>query len=492
MRGHLAGYSTILRRCGLAVVLVCTVCPPVHAVVELPNIGDSSETVLSIEQEQRLGEAFMRSLRQSLKIVNDPEVDAYIQTLGYRLVAGSETVGRSFNFFVVQDSNINAFAGPGGYIGINSGLVLTTESEDELASVIAHEVAHVTQRHLARTFEAASKMSLPMTAAVIAAIILGSKQGQLGGAALAAATAGNIQSQINFTRDNEKEADRVGIQILASAGYDPRSMPLFFERLQRATRGQEDAQYSFLQTHPVTHDRIADTLNRAEQYHIKPTVHGNSYELIKAKLRVITDNDPQHSVLFFSKALEGARDNDALRYGLALALLASGQQDKARAQIEPLIRHDPDRIAYEILLAQIELSDGHVDKGLKIYQRNLDLYPHNQPLTMLYAQALLRNDRPEQAKTLISDYMWRRKPTPELYTLLAQADTATGRLAEAHQDLSEYYYLTGNTAVAIEQLNIALRYVAADDNHQLAKINARLAQFKEEYKQEKKRGDSEP
>lgn len=316
MRGPSAGLSAILRRCAAAVILVCTVCRPLHATVELPNIGDSSETVLSIEQEQRLGEAFMRNLRQTLKIVNDPEVDAYIQNLGYRLVAGTDTFGRSFSFFVVQDSDINAFAGPGGYIGINSGLILMTQSEDELASVIGHEIAHVTQRHLARTFEAASKMSLPMTAAVIAAIILGTKQGQLGEAALAATAAGSIQSQINFTRDNEKEADRVGIQILAAAGYDPRAMPLFFERLQRAMRGQEDAQISFLQTHPVTHERIADSLNRAEQYHITPAPHGDSYEFIKAKLRVITDNDPQHSVLFFSKALEGARDDVALRYGL--------------------------------------------------------------------------------------------------------------------------------------------------------------------------------
>ena len=204
--------------------------------IKLPDIGNTSNIIISGEIEKKLGKAFIRSIRRSVPISSDQEVSDYAQNLGNRIAKYSEQPNRHFNFFVVQDRRINAFAGPNGHIGLNAGLILNTESESELASVVAHEIAHVTQQHLQRAIEAASQMSLPSAAATLAAVVLGLTVPGVGPAAILAVQAGQVQKQINFTRSHEAEADRVGVQNLADAGFDPRSMPVFFGRLQKATR----------------------------------------------------------------------------------------------------------------------------------------------------------------------------------------------------------------------------------------------------------------
>ncbi|MDP2903891.1 MAG: M48 family metalloprotease, partial [Methylovulum sp.] len=191
--------------------------------IELPDMGDSSGTLITPEEEKEFGEAFFRSLHSQITINQDAEIQQYIQTLGQKLAANSDAPSHPFHFFVVLENDINAFAGPGGYIGVNSGLMLMTEAESELASVIAHEIGHVTQRHLFRAAEAAGRLSVPMMAATLAAILLGTQSAAMGQAAIMAIQAGSVQFQINFTRENEEEADRVGMQTLASSQFDPRS-----------------------------------------------------------------------------------------------------------------------------------------------------------------------------------------------------------------------------------------------------------------------------
>jgi predicted Zn-dependent protease len=471
----------------LIIALLPCLCLPSAQAVELPSIGESSQRYLSPEEEQRLGDAFMRNIRQTLTINQDPEVTEYVQSLGYRLLANTDTGGRKFTFFVVEDPAINAFAGPGGYIGINSGLILITENESELASVVAHEIAHVTQRHLARAFEAASKMSLPATAAIIAAIILGNQNGQLGEAAIAATAAGSAQHQINFTRSNEEEADRLGMQTLAKSGFNPRSMPKFFERLQQSTRFSDDQAYEFLRTHPVTVSRIADTRNRAEQLSYTPRPDSGNYALIKTKLLVEKENTTLNSVDFFARLLQDASPagQPALRYGYALALLADNKYDQARTEIMKLISKDPERLAYQFVLARIEMADNHMDKALKIYADNFGLYPHNYPLTVYYTNALIQAGQPQKAVDLLHDHLRQRPATTKIYSLLAQAETDAGHLVAAHQALAEYHYLNGQTHTAIDQLNIALDNVEKDDTMLKARIQARIAQLEDEYKQEK-------
>lgn len=458
--------------------------------VDLPNIGDSAENYLSTTDEQQLGKVFMRNVRQSLEVVNDPEVEAYIQSLGYRLVASSGALGRQFTYFVVKDSAINAFAGPGGYIGINTGLILVSQSEAELAAVVAHETAHVAQRHIARAFEQSARMSAPMTAAIIAAIILGSKTsqgGQIGEAALAATIAGSAQQQINFTRANEWEADRIGMQFLAGSGFDPHAMPDFFERMQKSSH--DNLQYSFLLTHPVTSDRIADSRSRAEQLpQTKHAWENENYHLIRAKARVLQDNNPQQSAEYFERTLATAPavEKDALRYGHALALHALGRDPEALARLQPLVSKDPERIAYQILLAQIQLAGGQTGKALATYEHNLELYPYNLPLTNRYAGALLQTGRAEKALALINDYFRQRAPDAELYNLQAQAASMLGRTTETHLALAEHYYLLGATRTAIEQLRIAQRGAAERDERLQARIEARLDELEAAWKVERK------
>ncbi len=453
---------------------------------DLPDIGESSGGVLSAEQDRRMGEAFMREMRQRLTLLDDAEVSDYMQALGYRIASHSGDPARDFHFFVVQDPNINAFAGPGGYIGVNSGLILAAESESELASVIAHEIAHVTQRHLARAFEAADKLSVPAAAALIAGILLSTQNSQLGQAALTAAQAGVAQTQINFTRSNEEEADRIGVQTLARAGFDPRAMPAFFERLQQATRYSGSNLPDYLRTHPVTTARIADTRNRAEQYPYRQLGDSLSYRLVRAKLRVLGEKNPKETLKHFAAAVKQNPDHAAEHYGYAWALLRNGDLPQAREEARALLDQAPDQPAYALLLAGIELADRRTAQAVSLYEDALKLYPGHHALTLGYGRALLAAGRTREAAALLDKHARARRNDAETYKLLAEARGAAGLTGEAHQALAEHYYLNGDTASAIEQLKIASR-LKENDFYQGSQIEARLKELEAQLALETKR-----
>lgn len=290
--------------------------------VDLPDIGDSSGSAVSPEFERRLGKAFMRSVRQHAKIVTDPEVESYIESIGYKLAANSDNNTLAFTFFVVDSPDINAFAAPGGVIGVNSGTILNSRSESELAGVIAHEISHVTQRHMARQFEQAGQFSLPRAAALLGAILIGIANPEAGAAALTIVTGVSAQAQINFTRANEEEADSVGIQLLARSGYDPQGMPSFFERLQQKSEYYQGNAPEFLRTHPLTTSRIAESKARASKY--KPVAYVNtaSYELVKAKIEVNSYKHSKDAVTVFRDRLANtpAKNKKTARYGYVMAL----------------------------------------------------------------------------------------------------------------------------------------------------------------------------
>lgn len=472
---------------GLNPLLPVTATEP-SSPMALPDFGDPSGALISPVEEQRLGEEFMRSVRRSVKIIDDPEVEEYIQNLGYRLVAGADPQPFHFTYFVVQDPDINAFAGPGGYIGVNSGLIMTSQSESELASVLAHETAHVTQHHLLRTFDKVSRTNLPTMAALIAALILGGHNPQAAEAAIASTVAGSQQMQINFTRDNELEADRIGMQILVSAGYDPRNMAGFFEKLQHATRYYESGIPKLLLDHPVTTDRIAYTRSRAEQYPSIPPPDDLSFQLIRAKLRVFTSDDPTQAVQYFEGALKQKTyaSEAATRYGYALALLNRGQIDAAREQIKWLLNKSSNRTAYIIAEAQMEIAAGNGKSALKIYNDAFNLNPRNYPLTILYSTEMLHQGQAAAARQLLQEYLRYRAPKPLVYKLLAQAENDAGSLIESQQALAEFEYLNGQTQSAIEHLNQALRLTKKDDFYRASRIEARLKELKQQAELETK------
>lgn len=441
---------------------------------DLPEMGDTTGNLLSREEEQRIGAEFMRNVRQNLTLLDDPEIDGYLQDLGGRLVSHSDRAGGDFTFFIVQDPRINAFAAPGGYIGVNSGLILSTESESELAAVLAHEIAHVTQRHLARASEAASRMNLPMTAAILAAIILGGQDPDLTQAAITAAVAGSTQQMINFTRSNEKEADRVGIRLLSQAGFDPVAMPSFFRKMLPSDRLYRDVLPDFLKTHPVTLERISDSENRAAQLKKGSTRKSNRYLLTRAKLKVLLSGSPRQAMDYF-----GERDGEAAKYGYALALNRAGRYQEARRIIRDLLERNPATMAYQLALARIEADAGRVEPALEIYRRNLRLYPLDATLTIEYSTTLLQAGQAAEARQQLHRYLAAREASPRIYRLLAQAEKTAGFPVASFRAMAEYYYLEGLTLEALRQLRHALA-VQGISRYDSAAIKARMRQLREQ------------
>jgi predicted Zn-dependent protease len=447
---------------------------------ELPDIGNSARAVLSPERERILGEAFMRSIRRSLRFVEDPLVESYIQSIGSRLASYSDNRERRFSFFVVDSPQINAFAGPGGYIGINSGLILATETESELAAVMAHEIAHVTQGHIARSVEMSDTMSVPTIAAMLASLVLATQSSEAGQAALMASLAGSAQTQIDFIRRNEKEADRVGIRTLARSGFDPLSMPGFFQKLQEASRYNISTAPEFLRTHPVTRSRIADSMNRAERYPYRQVEDSLDFQLMRARLRALASKDPRAVAERFAEALKLGqyRSRDAVRYGLALSLTELGRTAQARSQLQALLKEHPDYIAFLLAEADLEERDGKGAEADAVLRGALDLYPGNYALSVAYARLLLRRDRAAQARDLLREYLRDQPARPLLYQLLAQAEEAVGDSVAAHEALAEYRYLMGDTQGAIDQLEMTER--GPERNfYQASRIEARLDELKE-------------
>lgn len=457
----------------------------------LPDISDSSGTVITPLQEKELGEAFFRSLHSQLEINQDPEIGEYIQSIGQKLTANSDNAAQNYHFFVVTEPNINAFAGPGGYIGVNSGLILTSEAESELASVLAHEIAHVTQRHLYQTFQAAGKMALPTAAAMLGAILLGaaSGAGQLAQAAVIAAQAANTQFQINFTRDNEAEADRVGMQTLARSEFDPRSMPTFFERLQQSTRFSGSGRIpEFLLTHPVTVSRIADTRGRADKFPYKQYADSLTYQLIRAKLRIQTATNPLEPLNYF-KAIAGQgtrQQQDVASYGLALALIANQKVEEGKQIIQKLAPLYPNQSQFINALATIEMDKHNYANALDIYQTIKDRFPESTAVQINLIKAQLFSGKAELARQGLQNYIQHNPPTPEVYNLLAQCYSNLGKEAESHRYLAEHYYANGQTRAAILQLKIARK--ASEHNFYVnAVIDERLKQLMNEEEEQKKR-----
>jgi beta-barrel assembly-enhancing protease len=449
--------------------------------IELPDIGDSAGTVISPEQERKIGEDFMRQIRRLAPVVTDEEVEDYIQELGESLSDHTNYYG-DFTFLVIGSPQINAFAVPGGFVAFFSGLILETESEAELASVMAHEISHVTQRHGARMIEAASQMNIPMIAATIGAIALAAVNPQMGSAALIASQAAAQQHQINFTRGNEKEADNVGIRLMSEAGYDTQKMAVFFERMQRASRYSDPTHIpEYLRTHPITINRIAEARSRAET--VKPAIvreDSYKYYLIKTKLEVAAARDPVQARHHFQAKLEDGnfRYAEVARYGYALALIETGEFEIARIELLKLMDEYPGLVPFRIAAGRLEQKANDFEASLRHYKRAFELEPENRASVYGYIHALLLVERPEEAKTLLRDYGLSDRRDPKFYKFLAEAETKLGEKANSHHSLAEYYLSVGEFPHAAEQLCIA-RATPGLTNYQRQKIIARLEEVED-------------
>lgn len=449
----------------------------------LPDLGDESGIVISPAEERKIGERVFRHIRGSQRFVSDPEVSQYIQDLGQKLVAHSDSTDAPFTFFVLEDPTINAFAIPGGFIGMHTGLIMAAQSESEVAGVLAHEIAHITQRHLQRMFAESKRTSRKVLLGMLAALALAAAGESAGaGAAVAVAQAGGIQQQLNFSRANEEEADRVGIEILAGSGLDPQAMPAFFERLQTWGRLNETNLPEFLQTHPVTTNRIADSRDRAQRYPYRQVPDTIEFYRVRAKLRAQAPSDPNRIVSSFKDNLVHGkyRNLEAERYGYAWALLRVSGYDAAREQATILIKDHPNTVFYWILQSEVEMQARQYEAALQRYAEAEKRFPRNQILARYYAAALLKAGHAQPALRLVEKAMGTNNTDdPLLLKMLATAAGETGDLFQAHRALAAYYYESGNPGAAIQQLQIARRY-AGDSFYLQAGVDARIKEIEQE------------
>ncbi len=450
--------------------------------IALPDFGEVSGNLMTPAEEEKLGKSFMRSIRATEKVLDDPLLQGYIQDLGDRLTGSGADGSQRFRFFLIDNPQINAFAGPAGHIGVYSGLVLTTETESELAAVLAHEIAHVTQSHLMRTWHAASQMSVPQAAVLLAAAVLGMTVG--GDAAIAAATAGQaslIQQQINFTRANEQEADRVGIGILAKSDFEPRAMPGFFARMGHANRVYASKLPEFLMTHPVTNSRIADSQGRADAYPYKQRADDLRYHLTRAALRARQDQDPFEAIRTFEGTLRDGRfrNRDAESYGLALALTRAKRPAEAAEILDQLLAAHPQQTEFVVTKARIEGEQKRYGPAIETLSQALQRSPGDLALTLTLGDLLIDAGQTDSAYQLLRTQLDISTGQAPLYKALARAAGESGRTPLAHGYMAEYYYENGSLEPAILQLEIALRDRTLND-FDAARLESRLDSLREE------------
>jgi predicted Zn-dependent protease len=430
---------------------------------DLPDIGSPASSSLTLDDEYHIGLQVMRQLRDEGQIIEDPEATEYLQALGSRIVAqATGDSAQRFSFFFVNDNTINAFALPGGFIGVNYGLVLATRNEAQLAGVLAHEIAHVTQRHIARRIRSQGRQSIATMAAILAAVLVGAATGSsdaaLGGISMASGAA--MQQQINFTRANESEADRVGMSFLAAAGFDPYGMPDFFETMGRRNpvlATNRNALPEILQSHPVTTNRIAESRARAAQIKdVKPVAETVSYSLTRERLRVLATPAEENVRRYYTDRRDQQEQTAGERYGEALASYQGGSSRAALDALTGLARQYPQVPMLQSTLGQALMSAGDTAESLEVFRRALNVSPRNIPLTMRYAEALMKADQPKVAHAVLLDLFNNVAPTPEQIRFTALAASSAGDTGDAAYYMSEYHIATGNLPLSVAQLEMAL------------------------------------
>lgn len=466
----------------LFILLLCVAMMPRLNAADLPDLGDVAASELSPLAERRIGESIIREIRfRDAAYLDDAEIEDYVDRLGQRLVTASAAPYQEFDFFVIRDATLNAFALPGGFIGVHSGLILAAESESELASVLGHEIAHVTQRHIAQLVGKQSQSSMVMLASLLVAVLAARSNSQISEAAIAAGQAGAIQSQLGYTRDFEREADRLGLQTLEGAGYDVRGMPSFFERLQRSSRFYENNAPSYLRTHPLTGERISDMGNRVAQMRYRQVPDSADFGFVRAKLRV-TAIAPLDAVREFQSLAAKPGADAAARYGLARALLAAGRVEEATKALDALRRDAPASPFIESLAAELRLAARDPATAVKILETAQSRFADSRALRYALVDALLQAGRASEAAVMARADALRRTDDDRMWTLVARSEAALGRRTAQHRAQAEVYVLQGSLPAAIEQLDLARR--AGDgDFYELSAVDARMRELKAEERQ---------
>ncbi|WP_269620323.1 M48 family metalloprotease [Zhongshania sp. BJYM1] len=438
----------------------------------LPDLGDVTASRYSAQQEHDLGRTWLKMFRNSVKTIDDPLIQDYIESLLYRLVSNSELKDRRLETVVVDNPTINAFAVPGGVIGVHSGLFLNTDNEAQFAGVLAHEIAHISQRHFTRSLDQSAQSTIPTLAGLLAGVVLAATAGADAGiAAITATQAAALDSQLRFSRQNEQEADRLGMETLSKAGMDPNAIPAMFENMGQNLRYARSKPPEFLLTHPLTDSRISDSKNRARQYPRKVYTDNINFQLMKMRATLFHSNNVEDQLENWSGDI--SINGEAHRYGVVIALIKLERWDEAQEKLAPLLNDDGDRIAYRIAEADILIGKKDYDKAINLLTRQLAITPGNNPYTMELADALQDANRYDDADKLLSKQSQNRPEDPNLWYQLAEVRGLAGNILGVHLARAEYFILVAQFERAKQQLRYA--YERTGSNHiEQSRIRQRL------------------
>jgi predicted Zn-dependent protease len=449
---------------------------------DLPSLGDSSSRLVSPQMEQQIGQMFLKQLHATLPISKDVLIQYYVEQHMWALAQYSDLQSALNTVIVVDNQSINAFAAPGGIIGINLGLLIYAQDSDEYSSVMAHEMAHLSQRHFARGVEANQASAIPNLVGLLAAVLVGAAGGT--DAALAALTTAQAigqSKQLRFSREREQEADRIGLNTLARASRDPEAMSRMFERMQQAYRFTRRPP-EFLLTHPLSESRINDARNQARQFENRITGQESpalirdkiDYQLIRARAREHYVVNPQKNIERYRKELAQSPNDVAIAYALALSLSKSEMHDEAIALIEQIYKRNTGSILYTGALGEILINaDRHIE-AQRLLASTLELYPENHPLEMLLVRSKIATKDFTDAETLLVKQSKLRPNDVNIWYELAETSGLAGNVTGVHLARAEYFYLNGAFHRAIQHLEYAQRLVD-DANFQLeAKLTQRI------------------
>ena len=461
----------------------------------LPELGDVSQTVLSPLDETRIANQIMQQVYASDEVIQDPEITDYLQKLGNQLVTSGPDKTQKFNFFVVSDPSINAFAMPGGVIGVHTGLILSANNESELAGVLGHEIGHVTQHHLARMLASQKYDTFKNLAGIALALLVARSNPQLATGALTTSTAFGVQNQLDYTREHEREADRVGLQILSNAGFDVRAMPAFFTTLQRGNRFSEGGAPSFLRTHPLTSERIADVANRVEQMPYKQVPDSVDFQFVRAKLRAsanFVDRNATQSTtdLFLQNIKERRFVNEAAEhYGLAVAYLNKHAFTQAESEINWLRKNAPAHAMIENLYAQFLVAKNNPTLVEQQYSAALKKFPESRALIYGDAEHFLAIKQFVPLLKLLNEKQYLFPDDAYFYDLKARAYAMQNKQLLSHQAQGEAYYRKYDLKRAVEQMDLAVKSKDGDF-YQQSIAEARLKELQRLLLDEKKAKDA--
>ena len=456
----------------------------------LPDLGDESQSLITPKEEYKLGESVVRQIRASGAYLDDPEVNDYLNDLGHRLVAARPDSNWEFEFFAMGDPSVNAFALPGGFVGVNMGLILLTQSESELAAVLAHEISHVTQRHFTRSI-AGQQRSMLYTLAALAVAIAASRAsspsaGQAAAAGVAAAQGIAIQTQLNYTRENEYEADRIGFQRLDAAKFDVTAMATFMERLQRQGRFTDSGTIpSYLRTHPVTYERIAEAQARAFGKPYRQIPDSLDFQLVRALLRSY-NGTPREAVDYFTAALAEHKYNDevAARYGLVASLLRAENYTRAKAELAALEKIAPAHPMIDAMAGHVYMEAGNLDVAIARFETALARYPNKMQLIYDYPDALLKAGRARDAAAFLDRQLVRFPGNGPLHRTAARTYAELGKKQQQYLHQGEFYAWQGDLKGAVGQLELAMK--AGDgDFYQSSVVETRLRALQRELVEQK-------